>query len=80
MGFGTEVIRIFELILRFNSRPEDNDDIVEMIDSEDPYLRKEHGDFYIAEHLLAMEGTKGTEKIIIAEVGCHPVTVFPIQK
>ncbi|KAH8308894.1 hypothetical protein KR059_002754 [Drosophila kikkawai] len=51
--------------------PEDNDDIVEMIDSEDPHPRKEQGDFYIAEHLLAMEGSKegakGTEKIIIAE-------------
>ncbi|KAH8284808.1 hypothetical protein KR054_001225 [Drosophila jambulina] len=47
--------------------PEDNDDIVEMIDSEDPRLRREHGDFYIAEHLLEMEGTKGSEEIIIAE-------------
>ncbi|KAH8254134.1 hypothetical protein KR032_008640, partial [Drosophila birchii] len=51
--------------------PEDNDDLVEMIDSEDPHLRREHGDFYIAEHLLDMEaankGAKGAEQIIIAE-------------
>ncbi|KAH8389745.1 hypothetical protein KR200_000872 [Drosophila serrata] len=51
--------------------PEDNDDIVEMIDTEDPHLRKEYGDFYIAEHLLEEEGSKeegkGAEQIIIAE-------------
>ncbi|XP_016977075.1 cilia- and flagella-associated protein 61 [Drosophila rhopaloa] len=47
--------------------PEDNDDIVEMIDSEDPELRKKHGDFYIAEHLLSMEGSDQTDNIIIAE-------------
>ncbi|XP_039228428.1 cilia- and flagella-associated protein 61 isoform X1 [Drosophila yakuba] len=47
--------------------PEDNDDIVEMIDSEDPELRKKHGDFYIAEHLLNAEGTDHNDKIIIAE-------------
>ncbi|KAH8234420.1 hypothetical protein KR038_009520 [Drosophila bunnanda] len=51
--------------------PEDNDDIVEMIDSEDPHLRKEYGDFYIAEHLLDVDGSKeegkATEHIIVAE-------------
>ncbi|XP_017054350.1 cilia- and flagella-associated protein 61-like [Drosophila ficusphila] len=47
--------------------PEDNDDIVEMIDSEDPELRRKHGDFYIAEHLLEAEGTSDNDKIIIAE-------------
>ncbi|XP_017077843.1 cilia- and flagella-associated protein 61 [Drosophila eugracilis] len=47
--------------------PEDNDDIVEMIDSEDPELRREHGDFYIAEHLLNVDGSKRNDKIIIAE-------------
>ncbi|XP_037715986.1 cilia- and flagella-associated protein 61 isoform X2 [Drosophila subpulchrella] len=47
--------------------PEDNDDIVEMIDSEDPELRKKHGDFYIAEHLLNVDGSEEDDKIIIAE-------------
>ncbi|KAI8037540.1 cilia- and flagella-associated protein 61 [Drosophila gunungcola] len=47
--------------------PEDNDDIVEMIDSEDPELRKKHGDFYIAEHLLNMEESDHNDNIIIAE-------------
>ncbi|XP_017004328.3 cilia- and flagella-associated protein 61 isoform X1 [Drosophila takahashii] len=47
--------------------PEDNDDIVEMIDSEDPELRRKHGDFYIAEHLLNQEGSDDKDKIIIAE-------------
>lgn len=49
-------------------RPEDNDDIVEMIDSEDPHLRKIHGDYYIAEQLLNVDGSTDNDKIIIAEV------------
>ncbi|KAH8233343.1 hypothetical protein KR026_007225, partial [Drosophila bipectinata] len=47
--------------------PEDNDDIVEMIDSEDPHLRKTHGDYYIAEQLLNVDGSADNDKIIIAE-------------
>jgi len=38
-----------------------------MIDSEDPELRKKHGDFYIAEHLLNVDGSEDDDKIIIAE-------------
>ncbi|BFG06398.1 cilia- and flagella-associated protein 61 [Drosophila madeirensis] len=48
--------------------PEDNDDIVEMIDHEEPQLRQKNGDFYIAEELLDSERTGGKELIIVAEL------------
>ncbi|XP_001360499.4 cilia- and flagella-associated protein 61 isoform X1 [Drosophila pseudoobscura] len=48
--------------------PEDNDDIVEMIDHEEPELRKQNGDFYIAEELLASERTGQNELIVVAEL------------
>ncbi|XP_022231899.2 LOW QUALITY PROTEIN: cilia- and flagella-associated protein 61 [Drosophila obscura] len=48
--------------------PEDNDDIVEVIDHEEPHLRQQNGDFYIAEELLDSERTGQNELIIVAEL------------
>uniref|UniRef100_B4MQB4 GK21451 n=1 Tax=Drosophila willistoni TaxID=7260 RepID=B4MQB4_DROWI len=48
--------------------PEDNDDIVNIIDFEEPQLRENYGDFYIAELLMGTNGRLGTSKLIVAEV------------
>ncbi|XP_068148018.1 cilia- and flagella-associated protein 61 [Drosophila tropicalis] len=47
--------------------PEDNDDIVNIIDLEEPELRKNFGDFYIAELLMGTNGRLGTSHVIVAE-------------
>ncbi|XP_064543772.1 cilia- and flagella-associated protein 61 [Drosophila montana] len=48
--------------------PEDNDDVIDMIDVYEPERREEHGDFFIAELLL---GTAGSDmeknKVIVTE-------------
>lgn len=50
-------------------RPEDNDDVVEMIDVDMPEMRKEHGDYFIAELLLGTSGgSMDNDKIIVTEV------------
>lgn len=46
-------------------RPEDNDDVVEIIDKSRPAMRESLGDFYIAEEVLS---DQPDESIIIAEV------------
>lgn len=48
-------------------RPEDNDDVVEIIDKCRPAMRESFGDFYIAEEVLS---DQKDESIIIAEVSC----------
>ncbi|XP_034480067.1 cilia- and flagella-associated protein 61 [Drosophila innubila] len=47
--------------------PEDNDDVIEMIDVEEPHMREEHGDYYIAELLLGTSGKMDKDKIIVTE-------------
>ncbi|KAM8711238.1 hypothetical protein ACLKA7_000386 [Drosophila subpalustris] len=47
--------------------PEDNDDVIEMIDVEEPHMRAEHGDYYIAELLLGTSGKMDKDKIIVTE-------------
>ncbi|XP_017868844.1 PREDICTED: cilia- and flagella-associated protein 61 [Drosophila arizonae] len=48
--------------------PEDNDDVIEMIDVEEPHMRKQYGDYYIAEILLGTSGgNMENDKIIVTE-------------
>ncbi|EDW02630.1 GH19779 [Drosophila grimshawi] len=48
--------------------PEDNDDVIEMIDFEEPEMRQVHGDYFIAEVLMgAVVGNLDKDKIIVTE-------------
>ncbi|XP_062128764.1 cilia- and flagella-associated protein 61 [Drosophila sulfurigaster albostrigata] len=47
--------------------PEDNDDVVEMIDVDEPQMRIDRGDYYIAELLMGAGGKLDRDKIIVTE-------------
>ena len=47
------------------SRPEDNDDIVEIVSQDHPSMKTELGDFYIAEELLS---STARSLLIVSEV------------
>ena len=54
----------------FFRRPEDNDDIVEIVGQDHPSMKKELGDFYIAEELLS---SSNRSLLIVSEV---PILCF----
>lgn len=61
-------IEQYDMISLFNysiHRPEDNDDLVEILDATAPKLRNYYGDFYIAEIVTKHEPNRS---IIVAEV------------
>ncbi|XP_030388035.1 cilia- and flagella-associated protein 61 isoform X2 [Scaptodrosophila lebanonensis] len=58
---------VFPAITFRKALPEDNDDVLEMIDYEEPDLRIEHGDFYIAEVLMGTDESIEQDKIIVGE-------------
>lgn len=50
-------------------RAEDNDDIVEIIDVDSPEMRRDHGDYFIAELLLGTSGNViENDKVVVTEV------------
>ncbi|XP_017837079.1 cilia- and flagella-associated protein 61 isoform X2 [Drosophila busckii] len=49
------------------ARPEDNDDVIDIIDNEEPEMRVQHGDYFIAELLLGVAGNIDKEKIVVTE-------------
>lgn len=53
---------------KFVSRPQDNDEIVDIISVERPDLVRDFGEFFIAEELLREDEDVKHDKIIVAEV------------